>query len=227
MAVRYAPFATVKVLSLATLLMGKVEAGQADEQAFSSAVQDMISAVVPETQIQTFISHYSNGNLFRHIGLADSISISEDFGTRPVYGIGEPTDPTMVPNNMSVRVSISRLTTDGNSIADYVLKPSFYYDSNIQRQAITQARAFNGSPVNADKLFHIFLGITDIEHNGLYNDFSLTELVQTYEMVEFMPTSFNRRISSDNAIVFTDVEGTGKILKLKDVIQTLTNQVAV
>ena len=224
MAVRYAPFATVKIMSLATMLQAGKESGQEDEQAFQSAVQDMINATVQQTQIQSFIRYYTNGTFFRHIGLADSISISEDFGTRPVYGIGEPTNPVLVPNNMSVRVSISRLTTDGNSIADYVLKPSFYYDEKIQRNAIDSARAFNNSPRSADNVFHMYLGISDIEHQGSYDEFDLTELVQTYEMVEFMPTSFNRRISSDNAIVFTDVEGTGKILKLKDVIQTLSNQ---
>lgn len=230
MALRYAPFATVKIMSAMTLFHHGLEQGTPESAAFTSAITKMVERASLIDDPEAFYDYYNDMSLFTHIGLADSISLSEDYGTRPVYGIGEPTDPAFVPNNMSVRVSISRLTTDGNSIADYVLKPSYYYDADLQRSAIDRVRASEMSPLMSDRLFHIFLGITDIEHHGAYkgagdNSIETVERIQNYEMIEFMPTSFNRRISSDNAVVFTDVEGTGKVMGLKALVSSLAKQV--
>lgn len=225
MSVRYAPFATVKMLSIATIFRSNVEGGNTDPlSAFADAVRTMINSTTPDLQIDAFKRYYDDSTLFRQVALADNINITESYGTRPVYGIGGPTDPLMVPNNMSVSVTISRLTTDNLSIADYALKPAYYYDATMQGLAVNSAISLNGSALHADRAFHVYLAVSDIEHGGSLRDIDNHDLLNNYELIEFMPVSYTRRINGDNSIIMTDVEGTGKILRLKDVLSTLVSQ---
>lgn len=229
MSIRYAPFATVKVLSVATRYWRQIQSGVEDGTAFGNAVQEMLN-IMHTANETNLVSAYDNQ--FDHIGLADSITINEDYGTNPIYGIGEPTNPTFVPGNMSVRVNITRLTTDAKSIADYVLKPSYYYDEKMQRRAINNALANTIQPDqgvqrsrNADRLFHVYFSISDIEHNSRLRDFDNFELINNYQIIEFMPVSYGKRINSDNALIFTDVDGIGKVKNLRNLTSELTSNI--
>lgn len=227
--VRYAPFATVKMFSMATEAHSQGGSNfRAMEASVNGALQGMIRDTTGDPAIVQFIETLNSK--FVSVGIADSISINEDYGTRPVYGIGEPTNPVLVPGNVSVRVSISRLTTDNRSISDYALKPLYWYDPSMQARAIATttpggATGARVSGLNADRPFHIYLAITDIEHGGRVPTDAFKYL-NSYQVVEFMPVSYGTRISSENALIFTDVEGTGKILGAREMLGIMTGNVS-
>lgn len=167
----------------------------------------------------------SFGTQFRNVGLADRVSISEDYGTRSLYGIGEPTDPALVPNNVSVRISISRLTLDGRSIADYTTKPSFWYNSGLQNSLLSLA---SGIPVigsaGADYAFYTYLAIGDLENNRDLPVQQLYNNIINYPIYAFIPRSFSKQISSGDSVIMTDVEGEGKVFRLKKLVEIITNR---
>lgn len=208
MAIRFAPFARVRVLSLASVLL---------EVASAENVPGLLMTKLADTA--RGILNFDPSGAFTDVGLATDITITENFNTRLQYGIGEPANPIIVPGNMSVRVTMSRLTTDSKQMADYVTKPSFYYSSVLQRFS-----AYFGSTLplvnDLDFLFYTYLHIGSIETATNTTGFAnVLDGFQNFEVIAFMPSSFTKRLGSQNAEVVTDVEGEGKLFKLSEVMQ--------
>lgn len=117
MAVRISTLAEIQVLSLATLKkFGKKKA--------DDAVKDM----------RTFLPTNGDGlaSLFTTVGIAREVRINEDWGTQPVYGIGDPTRPMMIPNNYQVSASIQRLQLDTRDGWHYIFSPDYWYSTDVQ-----------------------------------------------------------------------------------------------
>jgi hypothetical protein len=209
MAIRFAPFARIRVLSLAVELLKDPENAIKN---FSDKLQTL-----PGTQLEVDPTSVDE-NLFTDIGLATEISITQTFNTRAQYGIGEPANPTIVPGNLSLRVTMSRLTTDSKQMADYITSPTFYYSNIMQRLGVLYGSSFS-SINNIDALFYTYL------HVGSIETFKSTQLLdplttyQNYELIAFMPNSFTKRLSAQNAEVVTDVEGEGKLFNLSSLYQ--------
>lgn len=222
--VRFAPFATVKVLSINSVALRKIEeSGTSPQIAIQEAIREFAGDIANNyTALWNFLNT-NFGIAFTNIGLARDISISTDYGTREVFGIGQPTDPALVPNNKTVRVSVSRLSTDSRSITEYVTSPDFWYNPGLQEDVLRTMYA--GNPENgsagADYPLYTYLAISDLEQGGvLPNDFY--QAVLNYELIAFMPRSYSKRITAGDAIITLDVEGTGKVLRLSELVGMLT-----
>jgi len=216
--VRFAPFATVKVLSVAALMT--------KGQDMASALTELAtgnSSVNIQGNYQNIWNSFQRNfkDVFVDVGLADNIQITQDFGTRALYGIGEPEDPYLVPNNLSVRVSMSRLSLDGRSISNYVTTPSMWYSRIVQG---VMADTFAEIPVvgsaGADYTMYTYLAVSDLEKaGGMTND--LFDAINNFEIIAFMPRTFSKRITSGDAVITTEVEGEGKILRLRKLLDQM------
>lgn len=214
MAIRFAPFARIRVLSLATELLkfGNFNT-TLDKSIFSSLATKLKDTQAKQKEIDP-------SDFFTDIGLATEISITETFNTRAQYGIGEPANPTIVPGNLSVRVTMSRLTTDSKQMADYITSPRFYYSNLMQRASASLGLDTNNTAIkDLDLLFYTYLHLGSIETAKAgqtnMNDLSM---YQNYELIAFMPNSFTKRLSAQNAEVITEVEGEGKLYRMNDLL---------
>src|SRR5690606_23006379 len=116
MAVRLSTLAAIKVLSLSTYLRDKninFNSGNAGAEILQ-ALQEFRN--IPEFDFIQARKNAESGAtgqpLFKTVGIARNVRIDEDFGTQPIYGIGSPTRPRLVPNNFSVNVTCDRLQLD-------------------------------------------------------------------------------------------------------------------
>lgn len=231
MATRWSPYARVKMLSIATLARDGTDEGQTEIDAFLAAFQqltDEVSAAAPGAAQAAYFKKLFE-SVFRDVGIAERVGIDEDYGSRSVFGIGQPTEPALIPNNMTVRVNISRLTADARSIADYALKPSFWYDPALQRSAINSVIGDLGSgaeSINSDMVFHTYLAVSDIERGGALSNISSYDSIQDYQLIQFIPRTFSKSYQAQNSVIMTDVSGEGKVLRLRDLISAMTGQLA-
>lgn len=216
MAVRFAPFAKIKVASLANFIYKNATDGSESLTAktMQAAVTDFVAAIKNIKEI----SSDNVNTVFSDVALATSISISENYNTRATFGIGSPTNPSIIPGTLSVQVTIQRLTTDARQIADYVTKPSFYYSAALQKISAFEFSGKTRSVADLDLLFYTYLFVDSLEA-VTYKEAS--EKLQNAEVIAFMPTTYNKRIESNDAAIITDVSGEGKIFKLRELIAGL------
>lgn len=230
--VRYAPMAEVKVLSLASLIEKLTnQNGGTRTDSFAQGVQELATTV---SQNYDALYHYLRnvintggtgaGDLFTTIGVATNISLSEDYGTRPVYGIGEPTNPALVPNNLALRVSISKLTIDKAAVSRYVAKPIYWYQHRLQRFALDSMLSVNGDLLGADFFFYTYLVLKDLEIGGLSTDY--VEALDNDYIVAFMPRDFSHRITNTTTIIEQNVNGEAKALRIIDIVNILADKLA-
>lgn len=162
-----------------------------------------------------------NLELFKSIGIANNITIDESYNARPIWGIGEPTNPIVIPNNYSAQISISRMTLDTLSVRDFTTLPDYWYVPTLQAR-VEQVLG----PVTArdflDYPFYTFLMFTSVENPVPVN--ALTGSMVTRQLYVFMPSEYSTRVSGDDTIIMTDVRGTGKLLNLRGLIETLAKQ---
>jgi len=120
-AVRTAPLAEVKALSLASLAKVIKDPTNIDKfiQSLSSQTTPSITPLM---------------DCFVTVGLARSLRIDEDWGTTALYGIGSPTRPVLVPNNYSVSVSPDRLQLDTRDNFSYITSPDYWYSKHMQQR---------------------------------------------------------------------------------------------
>lgn len=224
MAIRFAPFARVRVLSLAAKI---IQQGTTDPFAITRLVSDL-SALKNRLDTIDPATAGSDPTGFVDVGLATEINITENFNVKSVYGIGQPADPALIPGNLSVRVTISRLTTDSKQISDYISKPVFYYNPLLQKlSAYYGSNATTNGIQDLDALFYTYLHVNSIEVDKFDNTSYPSKLdnLQNYEIIAFMPTSFTKRISSQNAEITTEMEGEGKLFKLADIQRKVINAI--
>jgi hypothetical protein len=225
MAIRFSPYAVVKTLSINSLMEAL------NTNSFVEALDKILSFLDnPNALFQKFASNGDvwNETFFRSIGLAENISIDESYNARPVWGIGEPTNPIVVPNNYSASISISRLTIDTLSVREFNTLPDYWYAPRVQARVENFLSSVpNGRDV-LDYPFYTFLFISSIEERSKYPSNPLNILYEftNRRFYSFMPSEYSQRITSGDSIIITDVRGTGKLLNLRGLIEELSGSVS-
>ncbi len=209
---RFSPYAIVKTISFNTLLQSG--------QSLLDAANALLNILNNSNDIVGALTN--NFPLFKSIGIADNVSIDESYNSRPIWGIGEPANPIVIPNNYSASISISRMTLDTLSIRDFTTMPDYWYIPTLQRRIeeilgpIT-ARDFLDYP------FYTFLSITSVERPDIGVNNVLNHVLNR-NLYVFMPSDYSTRISANDTIIMTDVRGTGKLVNLRGLIETLAKQ---
>lgn len=139
---------------------------------------------------------------FVPVGLAKQVRIDEDWGTQAIYGIGDPTRPTLIPGNYSVSASIERLQLDGRNNFSYVTSPDYWYSKYTQRLL-----------GNTDWGMYTYLYIHDREHGP-----SSFNKVEIYAL---LPRSASKAISSGDVMVVHNVQMIGFKYQYMDFVADL------
>jgi len=172
MAVRLSTLAEIKAFSITTL-------AQSTENA-----NDVLSALdsFPDT-FDEGLDPLAGFDLFKTVGLARSVRITEDFGTQNYYGIGSPTRPRIVPNNMSVTANVERLQLDTHDLNNYLASPEYWYSNQVQAE----------------------VGVDDYK---LYSYFFIKskEEEDPDEIYALMPRSAQRAVTSQNVMIVNTVD---------------------
>ncbi|MEM3368518.1 MAG: hypothetical protein QXP88_00265 [Thermoproteota archaeon] len=218
MAIRFSPYAIVKTLSFSSLLGA--------DGSFSSVIETLID-VIGNSANALYQSTLNSGKIteetiFKTIGLADSVSIDETYNSRPTWGIGEPANPIVIPSNYSANISISRMTLDRLSMRDFTTSPDYWYSPKIQAFVETvignrssTARAFLDYP------FYTFLFVSSLEDEQAEAPIDSLKAILERNFYVFMPSDYSKRITSGDAVIMSDVRGTGKLLNLTGLIEQL------
>lgn len=196
MAVRLSTLAEIKAFSVATLARGANTDGE--------ELANILLA------IDSFKSGISNANevfersddLFRTVGLARSIRISEDFGTQNYYGIGSPTRPRIVPNNYSVTANVERIQLDTRNLGAYFASPEYWYSNQVQNQ----------------------IGVDDYK---LYSYFFVKskEDSEEHDVYALMPRSSQTAITSNNVMIANTVDMVGFKSNYSDLLSILEEEI--
>ena len=135
MAIRLSTLAEVKVLSLASILYSDSDtASDIDSASVQRALNTLRGKLSDPATMQSRVNDRPIESLFKTVGIATNIRISEDFGTQNFYGIGAPTRPRIVPNNFSANVSVERLQLDTRDVHHYASRPEYWYSDEVQRR---------------------------------------------------------------------------------------------
>jgi hypothetical protein len=225
MAIRFSPYAVIKTLSINSLMQAL------NANSFVEALNTLMSFLDnPNTLFQKFATNGDvwNETFFKSIGLAENVSIEESYNARPVWGIGEPTNPIVVPNNYSVSISISRLTLDTLSVKEFTTLPDYWYAPRVQAKVEGfLSNVPNGRDI-LDYPFYTFLFVSSIEERAKYtsNPLSVLDELLNRRFYSFMPSEYSQRITSGDSIIITDVRGTGKLLNLRGLISELSGSIS-
>ena len=186
-AIRTSPLAEIRTLSMASLFnrlknptigqkfLEKLRDGKAD------ALAEFASYFVP-------------------VGLAKSVRIDEDWGTQAIYGIGDPTRPTMVPGNYSVSASMERLQLDGRDNFSFVTSPDYWYSKYAQRQM-----------GNNDWGIYTYMYVHDRDTGGS----------RSTEIYALMPKSASKAVSANDVMIVHNVQMIGFKYKYLDFVNDL------
>jgi hypothetical protein len=225
MAIRFSPYAVIKTLSINGLMQAL------NANSFVEALNTLMSFLDnPNTLFQKFATNGDvwNETFFKSIGLAENVSIDESYNARPVWGIGEPTNPIVVPNNYSASISISRLTLDTLSVKEFTTLPDYWYAPRVQAKVESfLSNVPNGRDI-LDYPFYTFLFVSSIEERAKYtsNPLSALDELLNRRFYSFMPSEYSQRITSGDSIIITDVRGTGKLLNLRGLISELSGSIS-
>lgn len=221
--VRFSPSVRIKTFSMSSLALQNIEAGVPAEEAVRSAIAAMQGSVANNYgTLETYLRNNFH-LIFKDVGLAERVSISEDYGTREVFGVGNPEDPAIIQNNLTVQVSMSRLSLDTRALNAYITDPSFWYNPGLQRsniEAVGNQSGVAGS-AGADYPFYTFLAVSDIEHGGFLPSNSY-DSVLNYKLYAFMPRRFSVDYTVNDIAVSTNVDGVAKIIRIGKLVEQLT-----
>jgi len=225
MAIRFSPYAVLKTLSFSGLL-STLDAGS-----LSDAISRILSFLDNPTGLFPSITTGGdiwNETIFKSIGLAENVSIDETYNSRPVWGIGEPANPIVVPNNYSASISISRLTLDTLSIKEFTTLPDFWYAPRIQNRIESFFSTVPGSRDILEYPFYTFLFVSSIEERSRSASSSISALNALFNrnFYAFMPSEYSQRITSGDSIIITDVRGTGKLLSLRELLDEISRAIS-
>lgn len=220
MAIRFSPYAIVKVFSYNTLLEAR------NNQGLSAAIKKLIDTIGRGANVvyssTTKPENLVGEKIFKTIGLADNVSIDETYNSRPTWGIGEPANPIVVPSNYSASISISRMTLDKLSIGEFTTLPDYWYSASIQRLVETILSEQATARDYLDYPFYTFLFVSSLEEENVVH--GSIEAILERKFYVFMPSDYSKRITSGDSIVMTDVRGTGKLLNLRGLIKNISVQ---
>ena len=226
--IRYSPMAEVRILSLTALVEKLTDGSETRIDNFADAfafLQGTLSGHYGNLYhyLRGIVNELGVESLFTTIGTATNVRLSEDYGTRPVYGIGEPTNPVLVPNNLAVRVSISKLTIDKAAVSRYAMKPVYWYEPRLQRAAIDTMISANSDLLGADYFFYSYLALNDMETGGLSTDY--IEAIDNDYIVAFMPRDYSTALSNNTTLIETNVNGEGKALRIFDILKAVVDKI--
>lgn len=211
---RFSQYAIIKTISFNSVL----NAGQSDREIGEA----LLNLLTSSNDLWRALTSSSGLELFKSIGIANNVSIDESYNSRPIWGIGEPTNPIVVPNNYSASISIGRMTLDTLSIRDFTTMPDYWYVPTLQRKVESVLGEYTARDF-LDYPFYTFLSITSVEHPKISLEQIHRQFV-TRNLYVFMPSDYSTRISGDDTIIMTDVRGTGKLVNLRGLIETLANK---
>jgi len=225
--IRYSPMAEVRILSLTALVEKLTDGDETPIDNFADAFAFLQNALSQHYgnlyhYLRSIVNDIGVESLFTTIGTATNVRISEDYGTRPVYGIGEPTNPVLVPNNVAMRVSISKLTIDKAAVSRYAMKPIYWYEPRLQKKAIDTMIAANGDLLGADYFFYSYLVLKDMETGGLSSDY--VEAIDNDYILAFMPRDYAVGLSNNTTLIETNVNGEGKALRILDILEAVVDK---
>jgi len=189
MAVRLSTLAEIKAFSVTTL-------AQTNESDVLSVLRD---GTFPNTDGADPLSDF--GGLFKTVGLARSVRITEDFGTQNYYGIGSPTRPRIVPNNFSVTANVERIQLDTRDLNDYFASPEYWYSNQIQAEV----------GVDDYKLYSYFL-------------IKSKEESEPDEIYALMPRSSQKAVTSQNVMIANTVDLTGFKTNYDELFENLRSE---
>jgi len=205
---RFSPYASIKTLSLSSLLENTSIEG------VLSKLLDILSN--PEL---IYGSLSDNFGLFKTVGLANDVSVSESYESRPIWGIGEPTNPIVVPNNYSATISMSRLTLDTLSVRDFTTLPDYWYIPKVQNAVESFFNNIPKARLVLDYPFYTFIYISSVEFPADPRN-AVQRLVQR-SLFAFMPAEYSIRISGTDTMIMSDVRGTGKLVNLRGLLKVI------
>lgn len=198
MAVRLSTLAEIKAFSLRTFAQGANANGE--------SYDDILTA------LDAYKTKFELGNdplgelggadgLFKTIGLARSVRITEDYGTQNYYGIGSPKRPRIVPNNLSVTANVERIQLDTRDLNDYFSSPEYWYSNQ------TQAR------IGADdhKLYSYFFVKSKEDRKPT-------------EVYALMPRTSQKAVTSQNVMVIHTVDLIGYKINYDEFFETILNE---
>lgn len=190
MAVRITTLAEVQVLSVATL------------KKFGNMGIDQIKTELTKTKTQ------GDGlsSLFKTVGIAREVRINEDWGTQPVYGIGAPTRPMMVPNNYQVSASVQRLQLDTRDGWHYIFSPDYWYSTEVQNEFGMD-----------DFMYYTYLVIRD---KSAPKDRPFMDT----PVYALMPRSSSKSVSSGDVMMVHGVELVGFKQTYRDILGMMTDK---
>lgn len=131
---------------------------------------------------------------FKTVGIARQVRIDEDYGTQPIYGIGAPTRPRMVPNNFSVNVTCDRIQLDKRHLYDFMSSPEYFYSGAVQAKTGI-----------LDEFYYTYLFIRDKEpsSSGEYKG------IGSYDIYALMPRTSGKVISNGDVMISNSVQLSG------------------
>lgn len=228
MAVRFSPFTKLKIFSLASYISENLNYSIANRDKEiaknqDGLVKDFIELLVSDKGIEANTKIYNKGRLnqlFHDVGLATSVQVIENYNTKPSYNLGEPYNPMIMPGNLSMKVTIGRLTTDSRQIADYVTRPNFYYSKGLQTASFKNLSNPGEFGVGHDYslLFYTYFFMDSLEEEIYTSELGK---IQNAEIIAFIPNSYTKRIESGDAAIVTEVEGEGKLFRLDALLAQL------
>jgi hypothetical protein len=202
MAIRLSTLAEIRVLSLSNILTAKGKQGNASISDITAALTQLKDKLGSPGTLQSLKNETGGDAIFRTVGIARSIRISEDYGTQNYYGIGAPTRPRIVPNNQSVSAEIQRIQLDTRDLNHYVSRPEYWYADGVQKQIGIE-----------DVLLYTFLFIRSKEDVGRVR----------HDIYALMPRSSNKTISNGDVMIAHDVSMVGFKYSYEDAYFDVSN----
>lgn len=141
-------------------------------------------------------------DIFKTIGTATNVRINEQWGTQPIYAIGGPTRPVMVPGNYQLSLSIEKLQLDRKNNFSFLTTPDYWYSTTVQREVQLD-----------DYLLYTYLVVRDKERPGLNNA----------EVYAVMPSSATQAYTTGDATIVHNVDCVGFKLTYVDLLGILTD----
>jgi hypothetical protein len=132
-----------------------------------------------------------NFSLFKTVGLAQNITIEENFNTTAVYGVGNPTQPKLVPGNYGVNITIGKLNIDGRDTDSFITSSEYWYSSAVQR--LTGAYGY---------AYYTYLAIKDTGKGS-------QERAKGVSIYAAMPVNNRKEINAQNPNIMSNVSMIG------------------
>lgn len=187
MAPRLTTLVEVQALSIASLV--KFSGGSIDD-----AIAKIKNQRIMDPSKDTLKS------MFKTIGTATNVRVNEQWGTQPIYGVGAPTRPILIPGNYQMSLSIEKLQLDRKNAFSFFTSPDYWYSTDMQTK-IGQD----------DFLLYTYLVARDKEKPGLLNS----------EIYAVLPSSSSQAYSAGDSTIVNNIDCVGFKMTYVDLLNGL------